>query len=97
MELLQSLREHLISLVSANGEDQSVCTQIVDHLDDLQRLHEKLVRTAESDVGREDPKTIESKQKGILTMSTQKGSLATPREAAGPIASLISLKGYIPQ
>lgn len=69
-----------------DGGDRSVHTQILDHLDDLQQLHRMLVRTAECDA-KEDHKTSESKQIGILTMSTQNGSLTTPCEAAGSIAS----------
>lgn len=56
--------------------NQSVYKRIVDQLEDIQWFHQELVRTAESGV-HEDPKTFESKQKGILTTSTQKGLLAT--------------------
>lgn len=58
--------------------DQSVYERIVDQLEDLQRFHQELIRIAESGV-HEDLKTFESKQKGILTMSTQKGPKATPQ------------------
>jgi len=58
--------------------DQSVYKRIVDQLEDLQRFHQELIRTAESGVS-EDPKTFESKQKGILTMSTRKGPSTTPQ------------------
>jgi hypothetical protein len=55
-----------------------VYKRIVDQLEDLQRFHQELIRTAESGVS-EDPKTFESKQKGILTMSTGKGPSTTPQ------------------
>lgn len=55
--------------------DQCVYARIVDHLENLQRFHEELTRTAESGY-RENSKTFKSKQKGILTMSTQKGPSA---------------------
>ncbi|CAI6360452.1 unnamed protein product [Macrosiphum euphorbiae] len=74
--LQQSLRERLVAFDS-NG-DQSVYKRIVDQLEDLQRFHQELIRTAESGVS-EDPKTFESKQKGILTMSTRKGPSTTPQ------------------
>lgn len=57
--------------------DQSVYERIVGNLEDLQRFHQELVRTAESGA-HEDPKSFESKQEGILTMSTQKGPSTTP-------------------
>ncbi|XP_050054897.1 uncharacterized protein LOC114132904 isoform X3 [Aphis gossypii] len=61
--LQQSLHERLVAFVS-NG-DQSVYKRIVDQLEDLQRFHQELIRTAESGVS-EDPKTFESKQKEDL-------------------------------
>lgn len=65
-------------------DDQSVYKQIVDRLEDLQRIHQELViQTAESGIHK-DPKTFESKQKGILTISTQKGPVATWGVAKGP-------------
>ncbi|KAF0771713.1 neuroglobin-like [Aphis craccivora] len=80
--LQQSLRERLVAFVSICPEtldgDQSVYKRIVDQLQDLQRFHQELIRTAESGVS-EDPKTFESKQKGILTMSTGKGPSTTPQ------------------
>lgn len=60
-----------------NG-DQSVYRRIVDQLEELQQLHQKLVRKEESGIY-EDPKMSESKQKGVLTSSTQKGLPTTPQ------------------
>lgn len=73
-------------------DEQSVYKRIVDRLEDLQQSHQELVtRTAESGV-HEDPKTFESKQKGILTMSTQKGPATTRVWPKDLTASLITLQ-----
>ncbi|KAL5233334.1 hypothetical protein ACI65C_000744 [Semiaphis heraclei] len=80
--LPDSLRRRLVALASIYPEtldgDQSVYKRILDQLEDVQRLHQDVIRTAESGISG-DPKTFESKQKGILTMSTRKGLLTTPQ------------------
>lgn len=52
-----------------NG-NQSVYEHIVYQLDEIQPLRQELVKKAESG-DCEDPKMCKSKQKDILTMSTQ--------------------------
>jgi len=70
-------KQSIVCLETLDG-DQSVYKRIIDQLEDLQRFHQELIRTAESGA-REDPKPFESKQKGILTMSTRKGPSTTPQ------------------
>lgn len=90
--MLLYFKQSTVCLETLDG-DQIVYKRIVDQLDDLQRSHQQLMRTAESGV-REDPKPFESKQKGILTMSTRKGPSATPlvysQIGRTAVASLIS-------